>query len=303
MKSALYNRYLQGKTNMRFAGRISRLFVACLTGILAVMVLLLAHPAGALAETVIINGNNVTGKVTNLDWSLLDVDPDFWITFDDSSWLPFPTPTLHFKVAIKIGGSGEFDLDIKNGRLAANITAESEISVHTEGIDKFRLEKNIFDYLPKIGAGAEMEANLFVGATRPATVKGKINSQFILTLSINDGVSYTSDPKVEFSSVIPKNKEEETTVCVGTQFDGGIELGVVEIFGTKFGPILDIRMDAALSGKAAATLHKDEWNGTGVLDLPDNINILHTCTENGEAGCVSGRTLMALNWMVSPGQS
>ena len=81
------------------------------SALILIAVLLLCLPFAALAENKSINTNKVKGTVTNLDWSYLSVQRDIDLSWD--GWMPI----LTFSVSVRVGGSENYDLNIKGGTL------------------------------------------------------------------------------------------------------------------------------------------------------------------------------------------
>ena len=125
---------LWGYLNM-FANRTNpHVFVPAL---ILIAVLLLCLPFAALAENKSINTNKVKGTVTNLDWSYLSVQPDIDLSWDGCM------PILKFSVTARVGGSGNFDLNIKGGTLPTGTRPGDHVTADTHGIESFTMKENL----------------------------------------------------------------------------------------------------------------------------------------------------------------
>ena len=259
---------------------------------LAAMLLICPSPASADGIDIIVDSDTVQGLIT--DFTITgDVDPDVDIDWD------WGDTTIDISVTVEFGMSGNFDLQILKESLPAGTTAEDFVDRNTPGIYIEQIVPDIFSFLPKIGWGGTMGTDLIIGATHPADVKGHFDIGVKLEISSLSGFTIDSTSVFDYSSVKPKNKEEDTTVCIGLNSYGGLKLGYVEVLGWELGPIVNFDMEATDCGKAEATLHKDEWVRTEELD--DDINILHTCTENGKEGCVSGELVNSVEFNATAG--
>ena len=269
--------------------RKGQLHAACILLMLLAVLLIATWPSGASAATKTINSNGVSGKITNLDWDYVDIDPHFDIDldWDDRILWIFPTPTLKMGVKITIGGTGDFDLNITQGNLRDGTPLDTKLS-SLNHLGEVELKKNIFDYVPKLGAGIELGAVFRAGASHPVKVKGHFDTKMVVSVSKEDGLESTMDPKVDFTSIIPQEKDQETFVAVMVGFRGALQLGVIGYDKYTIGPLMNMEVDSVQGARAVATLHKDEFEAT--YPLSDDVHTLHSCTANGKDGCVSGQT-------------
>ena len=267
--------------------RILPIFTTLLI-LIAAMLLLWPSSAGAIGyPDVYVSSDKATGTLYDIDVTA-DVDPDVSIDWD---WWD---TTIDISISVKFSISGKFDLQILKETLPEGTTADDYIDKDTPGVYSMEFIPDIFDFLPRIGWDGKMGADLIIGATHPADVQGDFTFGVELTLSTNDGFNMNNTNNIEYSSIKPKNKEEETTICVGFDTSGELKLGVIEVLGYELGPIVHTDADIVDCAKAQAILHKDEWEGGPYLD--DAINELHTCTEKGKDGCVSGTLVNSLEY-------
>lgn len=267
--------------------RILPIFTTLLI-LIAAMLLLCPSSAGAIGyPDVYVSSDKATGTLYDIDVTA-DIDPDVSIDWD---WWD---TTIDISISVKFSISGKFDLQILKETLPEGTTADDYIDKDTPGVYSMEFIPDIFDFLPRIGWDGKMGADLIIGATHPADVQGDFTFGVELTLSTNDGFNMNNTNNIEYSSIKPKNKEEETTICVGFDTSGELKLGVIEVLGYELGPIVHTDADIVDCAKAQAILHKDEWEGGPYLD--DAINELHTCTEKGKDGCVSGTLVNSLEY-------
>ena len=271
---------------MRSIRKILLIFLLILP--LAVL-LVAAQPSEALADTVKVDSDGVSGKITNLDFSYLDVDPYFDLDFDGHILVIIPKPVIKIGIKIKIGAKGDFDLDINEGKIPGTPTVDAKIN-SLRGLSNTRLKKDIFDYMPKLGADLDLGAFFVAGATQPAKVKGSFNTQLVIDISTNKGLTYEMNPKCEFTSVAPKNANVDTFVCAGVTFRGSAAFGEIGWDKYTLGPLVEMDMDLMQGVKAVARLEKDKLGFTDNNLIDDSVHTLHTCLENGKDGCVSGKS-------------
>ena len=258
--------------------------------ILPIAVLMVAaHPSEALADTVKVNSDGVSGKITNLDFSYLGVDPHFDID-TDGYWLGvIPKPVIKIGITVKIGAKGNFDLDIKEGKIPGSPTLDTKINT-VRGLSNTKLKDNIFDFMPKLGVGLDLGAFFVAGATQPAKVKGSFDARLIVGISTDKGLTYEMNPTCEFTSVAPKKANTDTFVCAGVGFRGSAAFGEIGWYKYTLGPLVEMDVDLMQGVKAVARLEKDllQYNENNLL--PDSVHTLHTCVLNGKDGCVKGTT-------------
>ena len=248
--------------------------------LIMISALLLVTPSSARAIDFPIDSDQVRGVITDFE-ILPDVSVDV-----DIDWDGF-FPRLILSIFSGYEMSGHFDLQILESTLPAGTGAEDSITRHTPGIFDLEIIPDIFADLPKIGWGGTVSQDLIVGATSPADIQGHFKISAGFTLSLKDGFSVDGTSDFQYTSIRPKEPNKETTVCIGLDSYGELDLGVIEILGSELGPIVHLELTDTVCGKAEAVLHKDRWEGTTYLD--DSIDELHTCTENGKDGCVSGQ--------------
>ena len=267
--------------------RIIRSF-ARIIGAAAIILLLLLPVSASAADSHTIDGNaGWSGRTTNMDWKF---DPDFDFDLDFSSGktiLGFiPVPTLKMSVTMTIGVTGSFDLDLKQANLPDATSLDTRLDMNTAGLYREKISNNIFDYLPSYyGIGFDLETVLLAGATRPVQVKGNFENVATVIISLND-IRYIYNPTVEFTSIRPKTTDE-TLVFVGVNYKEDINIGEVGWRDFTIGPILKGTIGFMSAGKAEALLSRDQWAGGGSY-LNNSISSVHSCTENGKDGCVSG---------------
>lgn len=87
-------------------------------------------------------------------------------------------PILKFSVTARVGGSGNFDLNIKGGTLPDGTRPGDHVTADTQGIESFTLKENIFDGIPKIVVGSTVKARMIMGATQEVDVKGRFNRSY-----------------------------------------------------------------------------------------------------------------------------
>ncbi|MDO5139124.1 MAG: Cna B-type domain-containing protein, partial [Oscillospiraceae bacterium] len=258
------------------------------TCMLAVIILSLMTPVTANAADNIVNIDDpgCSGKLTDLYWTF-DPDPDIGIDFSGKKVLGVPIPSLKLGVEFTVGVKGKFDLDLKQGNLPANTTIDTKIDENTQGIYKKKISSNLLDRIPDaVSSGLDVTCNFIAGCTKPVAVKGDFSNSFKLKISL-DGVSLTTNPKTEFTSVKPKTPNQETVFFAGSNLGGKLELGEFNLgIVGKVGPILTGTVGSLEGGMGKATLKKDERNFP--MHMPADVDVIHSCTENGREGCVSG---------------
>ena len=265
---------------------------AVLAVLMTAMIIFL--PGFAKADDVTINTDAVTGKLTHLDTSIIDFDTEFKLYFDGTIAWFIPKPHLKMNVIITLGSSADFDLDIKQGNLAAGTNIGSRITQDTRGITKWEYGESLLDNYPGFLGGIypEVRSRLLIGATRPAKVKGSYTNTMRITIGTG-GVDTEQTANMEFTSVEPKETNHETLVFVGNVFDGRIGCGEVHYGSVTIGPFMDVNIGFMSGRKAQATLHQDDWptDSHAVVEthIDDNVNCIHSCLETGKPGCVQGQ--------------
>lgn len=273
----------KGRTGcLRMSDKSRKFSLAWLPALLLLLAaVLFLVPSAAGAETKEIHTDKVNGTVSNLDWSYLSVRPDIDVEWDGI------IPSISFSMSIRVGGSADFDLSIREGSLPAGTQPGDHVTDLTPGVSSFTLKENIFDGIPKVGIGSIVKAKMIIGATRAVDVKGRFNIAYEITISTDTGLNYGGRSDITYTSIKPREKDQETVVCVGTDVGGEIQLGVFGWMGVEIGPIVRLDLSLTDTGMASATLEKDEWHAT--IYQKDDVNELHTCAEYGKPGCVSGR--------------
>ena len=197
-----------------------------------------------------------------------------------------PLPTLVFDVTIKIGIECDFDLDIRQGTLE-NVDEKTPITEYTHGLSNEKISDNLFDYLPNFYTmGLKVESFLRIAATDPIKLKGHMRNIGGFKLSTESGLERIDDHIVDFTSIRPGVTGKKVVFYVGSQFKETLTLGHIDILGfIGVGPLLKGEATFISGAVGRATLEKDEVD---LQHIPDNVERIHTCTENGKDGCVYG---------------
>ncbi|MDO5132074.1 MAG: Cna B-type domain-containing protein [Eubacteriales bacterium] len=264
--------------NMTFRKKI-------IAGILCFFMFLIISVTVSAADNISWNDAEWSGSLTGLEWTY---EPDFHFNlgFSDEKILGvFPTPVLHMSVTLTLGLSGNFDLNLKEANLAADTSIDTPIERNINGLYKKKISDSFYKNIPAfLGFGFDMDGNMVAGASQPVRVKGRF--QDVSTVRITTaGFSYTFDPDFEFTSVEP-GTQERTVVFIGASVNEKLKVGEVGWKDYKLGPILTGNIGLLAGAKTEALLKKDEWTAESIqAGKPDSI---HSCTENGRAGCVDG---------------
>ena len=199
-----------------------------------------------------------------------------------------PFPSIKFGIEISMGIKADFDLDIRQGTLVG-LTEDSWVSETTPGLSHEKISDNLFDYLPSFfGLGFKLESFLRVGASAPIKLKGTMENTGTLTLSNEDGLKTEQVNTVEFTSVRPdpRTEDEKVVYYVGTDFKESLNVGYINILDIiGVGPLLRGEMGFSGGALGVATLAKNDIDLDNINEMTEEI---HTCTENGKEGCVSG---------------
>ena len=204
---------------------LSKKFIVLL---LCLFILFLTTIAAFAAENHVIQDNgNWSGKISNVDWTY---DPKFVFNLKfngDTIFGVIPVPSLDIGVKMKIGISGDFDLDLKRANLPANTTINSQIEKNTDNLYKDDISETLFKYLPAYYfVGFNMKSYLVAGASQPVAVKGQFNNIAEVSVTTSNGFKSNYDPDFQFTSVKPKTRRN-TFVFVGTAMVETLELGKV----------------------------------------------------------------------------
>ena len=268
--------------------------------LLALLLLLVLLPVSSRAEDKSFNDDNWSGTVRNVDISSWEVIPDVDITLKWADlWvvkIPYGIESFRFNLTVKMGVKGEFDVTFKQPNLPAGYEFNHQITAGNMYLNRYNLGDSIFNNIPDIGLiGFRMNMELVGGATGEARVQGNFSS-FVEVKAGTDGFSVTQMPDFQFTSIEPRNPNEKTLVFLGANTQQNYHALKIGVWKISIGPVLKVALNFMTAGQAEATLHKDEWHSDsnlsyleGTLADPEPESV-HSCTEEGRKGCVSGRT-------------
>lgn len=115
------------------------------------------------------------------------MDPQFSITTDGTIFWVIPKPVLHIGVTFTIGGTGDFNLDIRQGKISGAVNINTEAGA-IKGLTDVIIKDNVLDYLPKVGTNLDLGAYFTAGATHPATFKGHFDAMMVISISTDDQI-------------------------------------------------------------------------------------------------------------------
>ena len=269
---------------MKFAGR--RVFPRML--LTAFLVVLMLIPLAAFAEG--------TGDPVSPDIGYNIETEEYTLIHNDDNWTMKLT---HLKLKMTISGDAGVDWYVifpapwVKGDLALTVSGEFDIEIRTAGEYRYSFLRNIIPswvYKLPIIHTFDPKGDFVAKASQPMKISGK----FTDTIHYTGGMpiwksDLTQDASFEVTHVEPKN-QNPATFYIGT--DSALALKMIYAKIAKyeiFGPVIELNSywNAGISGKDVQ-LKKDEWEAAGNY-IDDSITELHSCTENGRAGCVSGK--------------
>ena len=269
------------------------------------LVLLILGAATASANTTHgFDNGSWYGDVTHLDWSQMELEPDFSLDFEHPVWTaPWPfdfiaVPSLKFSLEMTIGLSGNFDITIEQPNLKDSANIDTAIrngaqGIWTPGRGMYRErvdEGNIFDYIPvPYFLGLDMGCYIMAASTQPVRLRGTFTNYYSAKLSTEKGLTSTVDEQFQFTHIQPlePQKGQHIVAYVGSQFESVGTFISLDTSFLKIGPILSLKAETMGGGIADVTVRKDEME---FAQYPEwNVNQIHSCTENGMPGCLEGQ--------------
>ena len=255
------------------------------------LVLLILGAATASANTTHgFDNGSWYGDVTHLDWSQMELEPDFSLDFEHPVWTaPWPfdfiaVPSLKFSLEMTIGLSGNFDITIEQPNLKDSANIDTAVrngaqGIWTPGRGMYRErvdEGNIFDYIPvPYFLGLDMGCYIMAASTQPVRLRGTFTNYYSAKLSTEKGLTSTVDEQFQFTHIQPlePQKDQHIVAYVGSQFESVGTFISLDTSFLKIGPILSLKAETMGGGIADVTVRKDEmdiiapppnsWKGIG----------------------------------------
>ncbi len=266
------------------------------------------------------SSNDWDVKLSNTDWGQISIE---WFgpsaDWDHPIWKKV-IPGIKLGVKLKIGGSGDFDVDIKEPNLNSSVNLDTHIVRTATGIWKdnkgMYMKKftpaNILDYLRIPTLSGSIEGYFAAASTAPVRVKGHFNNVVTVTFSTTEGVKKEEDRKTTLTSVEPAKPGEDVVFFVGSDFLETVRFLHLDLKVFEVGPIVDTKIDVMSGANVKAKWEKDQYRlaiadsgnngvdteqarilqkepstGEYTRDVSDS-DWIHVCLIEGDRGCVSG---------------
>ena len=263
--------------------------------LLLLLLLLLSLPVSSTAAgtSKSFTGDGWKGTVRNVEISSFEVIPVFKLKIKTKWGIPYGgSITIDFK--LKVGVKGEFDVTFTKANLPESYTYNTRIPSTSMYLKTYDLGESIFNKIPDVGlASLKMNMELVGGTTQPVHVKGKFTNYVMLTIGTS-GAKTDQDTTFNFDTIEPTEPDKKTVVYLGARVKQSFKAGKVGWKSFSAGPFMTVNTYFTSAGQAEAILHKDEWHSEsnsyykGTLADPEP-DVIHSCTEEGKKGCVSGK--------------
>ena len=246
-----------------------------------------------------------TESVDNANWKvqLKNATCQTPIQVDVSSLLGKEIDSINdikVEASVNMSTTTEFEIEFKKANWRFN-TVDTDVK---KNATKYSMEtfdttalNNIFSFIPYVGSqvSSVFKKQIVGAATAPCTVKGKMTVSAVYTGSLAYGAHAKYESTIQIYSIEPKDPtDQKVTVFVGDyeHMNAGFLSIPLSVFGISFGkvgPIISCKAGIFAGDIATWEQSHDEWE----KDEDGNVNPLreavHTCTENGKPGCITGQ--------------